>query len=334
VELGQIQVAAGDVDPARDTFHRAEIAAERSGESEIAARAWIGTAERAIDRGEPAVADDAFEHAEAWTDRVGDEGKLRAKLLYARAMAMSDLGRYDEAPPLLDRALALLRAQHDDDGAIQVTNGLGIVADMQGRYAEATDCYERVLAWRESQLGPDHPDVAQALNNLGLMAADQEKYDVAIPDLERALAITERAFGPDNSAVGDALSSLADAYVGAGRYEEALARATRSLAIAEKTQGPDTPAAAFALAPMCDALEYLGRDAEALPLAARELAIREKGEAIGLELDDAKVGLGIALIRTRRDVVRGKQLLTDARADYVKSNKLSRLPDIDRTLAR
>ena len=35
-----------------------------------------------------------------------------------------------------------------------------------GQYAKAEPLYQRSLKIRESQLGPDHPDVAASLNNL------------------------------------------------------------------------------------------------------------------------------------------------------------------------
>ena len=36
----------------------------------------------------------------------------------------------------------------------------------QGRYQEAVQFQEKVLAWTEQHLGPDHPDTAFSLNNL------------------------------------------------------------------------------------------------------------------------------------------------------------------------
>ena len=39
----------------------------------------------------------------------------------------------------------------------------------QGRYSEAIPLAERALAIREKTRGPDHPDVAASLNNLGAL---------------------------------------------------------------------------------------------------------------------------------------------------------------------
>jgi tetratricopeptide (TPR) repeat protein len=42
-------------------------------------------------------------------------------------------------------------------------NNLAWLYQQQGKYAEAQPLYQRALAIREQQLGPDHPDVAYPL---------------------------------------------------------------------------------------------------------------------------------------------------------------------------
>jgi hypothetical protein len=39
----------------------------------------------------------------------------------------------------------------------------------QGKYQEAAQIQEKVLAWTEQNLGPDHPDTASGLNNLAVL---------------------------------------------------------------------------------------------------------------------------------------------------------------------
>jgi tetratricopeptide (TPR) repeat protein len=78
-----------------------------------------------------------------------------------------------------------------------LTNNLGQVAKVQGRYAEAEPLIRRSLAIREKVLGREHPDVARSLNNLADLYERQRRYAEAQPLFERALAIRERAVGPD-----------------------------------------------------------------------------------------------------------------------------------------
>ena len=78
-------------------------------------------------------------------------------------------------------------------------NHLTGLYDRQGRYAEADPLYERALAiWEKVLLGPGHPDVATSLNNLAGLYDRQGRYAEAEPLYERALAIREKVLGPEH----------------------------------------------------------------------------------------------------------------------------------------
>ena len=113
-----------------------------------------------------------------------------------------------------------------------------------GRFAEATEIAERVLAIREKALGPEHRDVGSALNNLATLYRDQGRIAEAEPLLKRALAIIEKALGPDHPNVGLSLNNLAGLYYVQGRAAEAEPLYKRSLAIIEKAWGPSIPMSA------------------------------------------------------------------------------------------
>jgi tetratricopeptide (TPR) repeat protein len=81
-----------------------------------------------------------------------------------------------------------------------------------GKYADAVPLARRVLAIREKEQGPDHPDVATALNNLALLYLVHGRYLEAEPHFKRSLAIREKALGPDHPDIGDTLNNLAALY--------------------------------------------------------------------------------------------------------------------------
>jgi tetratricopeptide (TPR) repeat protein len=87
-----------------------------------------------------------------------------------------------------------------------------------GKYAEATEIAQRLLAIREQALGPDHLDVSTSLNNLGELYRAQGRYTEAEPLLERSLAITENVLGPEHRSVATTLNNLAVLYQRQGRY--------------------------------------------------------------------------------------------------------------------
>ena len=62
-----------------------------------------------------------------------------------------------------------------------VLNNLAALYDDQGKYSEAEPLYQRALAIREEALGPAHHDVATSLNNLALLYNNQGKYAKAEP---------------------------------------------------------------------------------------------------------------------------------------------------------
>jgi serine/threonine-protein kinase len=313
------------------TFGQATLAAERAGHARVAALAWIGAAARASEHGDTALAEERFAHAQAWVDRVADDG-LRARLKLNHARSWSELGKYDEAQRLAEDALAIFQRLGDDADAIEATRRLGICADVQGRYEEARADYERVLAWAERVLGPDHPFVARPLNDLAELEADQGRNAAAIPLLERALAILDRAPSPNQPNASAVVSNLANAMSAVDRFAEALPLAERALRMDERVFGPESPDAAYSLSSVCMALDGLGRWSEAIVYAERELAIRQRG-APDAALADAQADLGLALFRSRRDVARGRALLVEARAALVRLGRTSRVPHLDRVIA-
>ena len=68
-------------------------------------------------------------------------------------------------------------------------NNLASLYQAQGKYAEAEPLFQRALAISEQQLGKDHPDTASSLNNLAGLYQAQGKYAEAEPLYQRALAI-------------------------------------------------------------------------------------------------------------------------------------------------
>jgi tetratricopeptide (TPR) repeat protein len=48
-------------------------------------------------------------------------------------------------------------------------NNLAVLYYAQGRYSEAEPLYQQALALRQNLLGDEHPDVATSFNNLALL---------------------------------------------------------------------------------------------------------------------------------------------------------------------
>jgi tetratricopeptide (TPR) repeat protein len=130
--------------------------------------------------------------------------------LYLNAAGKIDdtIGRYSEAEPLYQRALAIvvktLGPEHPE--VATCLNNLAALYDAQGKYAQAEPLCQRALAIKEKALGPEHPHLATSLNNLALLYDAQGQYAQAGPLYQRALAILRRRWSPRQSDSGSALT--------------------------------------------------------------------------------------------------------------------------------
>lgn len=93
----------------------------------------------------------------------------------------------------------------------------------EGKYDDAAQVMQRIIAVAEQELGADDPSVAAALDGLGTLYTTQNRHAEAEPFFRRALAIREKTLGPDDQTVAQTLNGLATVYHHAGPYNEAEA---------------------------------------------------------------------------------------------------------------
>jgi tetratricopeptide (TPR) repeat protein len=216
-------------------------------------------------------------------DQFQYEFSEASRLLDRTATYLQDAGRYKEAEPLFERALAIDEkmqgAEHPVTG-IRLNN-LAELYREQGKYEEALPLYERALVISEKMQGAEHPNTGTSLNNLASLYQAQGGYEEALPLYERALVISEKMQGAEHPNTGTRLNNLAELYRAQGRYSDAEPLYERALAISEKMQGAEHPETGVSLNNLAELYREQGRYAEALPLYERALAISEK--TMGLE---------------------------------------------------
>jgi tetratricopeptide (TPR) repeat protein len=222
-----------------------EVAASRAG---VAVRLlWAAFPEEGFSEIETWVAcERLLPHALAAADHAQQHAAEPAAtvwLLHFAAGYLLGRGRYREARPLLDRAVALAEATFgpDDHQTATCLNDLGLLLLRAGYRAAARPVLERALAIYEATLGPDHLAVAAPVDNLGQVLYAQGDLAAARQRYERALAIHEAALGPDHPDVGITLSNLALVLYDQGDLAGARQHMERALAIYEAAQGPNHP---------------------------------------------------------------------------------------------
>lgn len=230
-----------------------------------------------------------------------------ARQLDSRATGLYGEGKYDEAVPLAERALALREKALGPEHPLVASalNNLASLHDAKGDYAKAEPLYLRAAAIWEKALGPDHPELARAFNNLAALYDARGDYPKAEPLYVRALAILEKALGPEHADVASTLNNLAALYYAKGDYVRAEPLYLRAVATLEKVVGPDHPDVATPLDNLAALYDAAGDYARAEPLYLRALAVREK--ALGADHPDVSTSLNNLAV------------MYDARGDYARA---------------
>jgi tetratricopeptide (TPR) repeat protein len=239
-----------------------------------------------------------------------------ARLLNQTGHYLNDHAQYEQAKPLLERALAIheqvLGSNHPDTASS--LNNLAVLYYSQGDYERAKPLLARTLAIDEQVLGSNHPHTAASLNNLAELYRSQGDYEQAKPLYERALAIAEQVLGPKHPDTATSLNNLALLYDHQGDYEQAKPLYKRALAIREQALGSNHPDTADSLNNLAELYRSQGDYERAKPLLERALAIRE--QVLGPNHPDTADSLNnlAVLYYSQGDYEQAKSLLARALA--------------------
>jgi tetratricopeptide (TPR) repeat protein len=201
-----------------------------------------------------------------------------AKRLNQQAVELYQQGKYNEAIPPAEKALAIFKkllGENHPDTATSLNNLAGLY-ESQGRYSKAEPLYKQALAIIKAQLGDNHPLTAKSLNNLAALYESQGRYSEAEALYKQALAIWQRQLGNNNPDTAASLNNLAGLYEFQGRYSEAEPLYKQALAIRKAQLGDNHPDTAASLNNLAALYESQGRYSEAEPLFKQALAIRKK----------------------------------------------------------
>jgi serine/threonine protein kinase/tetratricopeptide (TPR) repeat protein len=136
--------------------------------------------------------------------------------------------------------------------------------------------YERALALRREQLGPDHPHTLASVNNLAAALQGAGRLDKALPLSEQTLAKSKEKVGADHPHTLTGMNNLAMAYQEVGRLDKALPLFEQALAKFKKKVGPDHRDTLSAMNNLALAYRAGGQFDKALPLFGQALAKRKE----------------------------------------------------------
>lgn len=210
----------------------------------------------------------------------GSESLEFADIVLEHANLAIDLGRYDDALSLAERA----RAIHDrvGDRADQIRSGT-IIASAQsarGEYAAAEPLFREALEASIATDGEEHPHTAELYLDVGYVLRKQGKLGEAEPFYRRALTLREKLYDGDHADVAHSLNHLARLLHQQGKPAEAEPIYRRALAMRRRLYGDSHAAVTASLGGLAQVLRDLDRLAEATPLMkeAYEIVQRLHGD--------------------------------------------------------
>lgn len=248
-------------------------------------------------------------------------------------------GKYAEAIPLAERALALVEQFDKIEMPPQmklslVPGALNLLAELHraaGQYERAEPLFRRSLALTEKEKGVDDPSLGSPLNNLATLYYETGDYTKALPLFERSYNILVKSKGAEHPDTATALNNVALLYDALNDFKRAEETMLRSLAIREKVLGREHRDVAVSLSNLGGLYDELGDTARAEQAYRRALAILEK--TLGASHPDTATtvnSLGL-LYEHKGDTVQAEQLFRRALADKEKALGASH-PDVAVTL--
>jgi CHAT domain-containing protein/Tfp pilus assembly protein PilF len=250
-----------------------------------------------------------------------DRALQQSRDLHTQSLSLYRAGKYDEAQPLSERALAIREkvVGPDDLDLADILDQLAIVLSVRADYTRAEPLFQRALKIRETEHGANHPDVAFSLNNLALFYQFQGEYEKAASLFQRAIDAFEKSLGPEHTTLAHPLNNLGLLYLYTGDYVNAERLLRRSLSIRERLLGLDHVDVAQSLGNLAILYVEQAKFVEAEQLYQRALLIREKVQ--GLEHPELFNTLNnlAGLYRLKGDYKKGEPLLLRALAIYRKA---------------
>jgi eukaryotic-like serine/threonine-protein kinase len=237
--------------------------------------------------------DEALELADRLVTRATEIGHppLIVEAVRARADALQDLGRYDDAEvaarEALERALAIpMRRTAADIASFLVY----LVGHSQSRPAEARWLASVALSMAQAE-GAGTELEAEARSSVAAALLSDGHLEEAREHLELALEIRQRLFGERDSRVARSMHALGVNAADRGDYDAAEDYLRRALEVRIEAMGENHPSIGYTLNSLSNLLRIKGELEEGLALAEHALAVRQKAlpanhPAIGATLNN------------------------------------------------
>ena len=241
-ETGFVAERGGHMKRARAAYEQALAEAVPLGkQAELAALIDVGRTEATLNA--LTEARGHLERAQAIVKaELGPQHPMLARVDHDLATVVYREGKYAEAVPLFEAALAIRTAAYGADSVevANTTQALGNVDVMLDHPDRAKAHFETAIRLWTARLGPDAPEVADAYNDIGGTYHRAGDYQKALDNGLRVLAMREKRLGPDHPDVGESLVNTAIEAKNLEKWSIVDANYPRALTIFEKAYGADS----------------------------------------------------------------------------------------------
>jgi len=197
-----------------------------------------------------------------------EESRELATALESAAVFLREIGQYEQAESLFQRALRILEQILGPED-LAVASPLDNLADLYNRYGkpkQAEPLAQRALHILEQAGQSEHPRAVYPLTELARTYQLQGKYEQAESLFQRALHILEQAGQSEHPRAVFPLWRLADLYNRQGKYEQAEAFYQRALYVERQGKEPEPARVAYFLESLTRLYRKQSKDTEAEPL--------------------------------------------------------------------
>jgi serine/threonine protein kinase/tetratricopeptide (TPR) repeat protein len=152
-----------------------------------------------------------------------DSPMVEAGVLVTIGDTFAALGRYQEAEPVLRRAMELRKA-HFPEGSLEIAQSMDRLADslsLASKLKEAEELLRDALAIRRRALPEGDPSIGTAMNNLAQVLVMAGSYTDAEPLLREAVALLNKTAAPDKAELARTYDNLAKALTKLRKLDEA-----------------------------------------------------------------------------------------------------------------
>ena len=206
---------------------------------------------------------------------LASDPELQAQMMHTMGSAYLNLGLYQQARSLFERAIAISHSAGgpEDREALSSTNALAGLLAQEGEYAQAEKLQRETLAVQRRVLGPEHLDTLTTMGDLSATLASSNRLEEAEKLGRDVLEKERRVLGPENRHTLTAMDTLAAILGTEGKLAESERLGAETIEL-ERRVYPDQLGVLTTMGNQADTLFLMGKYEDAKSMLQQTLDIQ------------------------------------------------------------